>query len=463
MSKKQGTETLDKLVKGAIVPKNEQPYEIPGNWIWIRLGNNYAICLDKFRKPINAKERAEREGDIPYYGATGQVGWIDDFLTNEELVILGEDGAPFLNPFKNKAYMISGKAWVNNHAHILKSNFGSVGNEFLLYYLNQFDFSDYVSGTTRLKLTQKQMNNIPIPLPPLSEQQRITEKIKGLLNKIADAEQLIEEVKISFDIRRASILENAFQGDFGKGFLGYGEDTLLSRAQKETPYEIPENWQWTKLGEIANFINGDRGKNYPNKAEFLEEGIPFINTGHLKDGLVDFTNMLYISEEKYTQLRSGKVNNHDVLYCLRGNTLGKTGIVKGIDKGAIASSLVIMRPNDKIDSKFLYYYLISPLGRVMIKLHDNGSAQPNLSVKNVKEFIIPLPSIDEQKIIVEKLESLLNNMLEENNLAKSAETQLKILKQSILSKVFRGKLGTNEPNEENAIELLKQVLQEQIK
>ncbi len=120
---------------------------------------NCSLCdvaqiLDNYRKPINATERSDRIlGKIiselyPYYGATGQVGYIDDFLTEGEYVILGEDGAPFLDHRKNKAYLITGRSWVNNHAHILKSYFS---DKYLLYYLNSIDYSDYVSGTTRLK------------------------------------------------------------------------------------------------------------------------------------------------------------------------------------------------------------------------------------------------------------------------------------------------------------------------
>lgn len=96
MSKKK-VKTEEELLQDALVPVEEQPYEIPSHWQWVRLVPGLAECLDKYRKPINAKERETRKGDIPYYGATGQVGWIDDYLTDEELVLLGEDGAPFLS------------------------------------------------------------------------------------------------------------------------------------------------------------------------------------------------------------------------------------------------------------------------------------------------------------------------------------------------------------------------------
>src|SRR5687767_13854159 len=125
---------------------------LPSYWKILPLENSVEI-LDNKRVPVNADERAKRQGDIPYYGATGQAGWIDDFIFNEELVLLGEDGAPFFEKEKNVAFMVNGKSWVNNHAHVLKARAGITLNGFVLHYLNHFDYKGYVGGTTRLKLT----------------------------------------------------------------------------------------------------------------------------------------------------------------------------------------------------------------------------------------------------------------------------------------------------------------------
>ena len=147
--------------------------------------------LDYLRQPINAAERAERikgrsSGELyPYYGATGHVGFIDDYIFDGKYILLGEDGAPFLEPNVNKAYIVIGKIWVNNHAHILDS---LINTEYLCYVLNATNFHEYVSGTTRLKLTQAEMNRIIIPIPPLAEQHRIVDVVdRGLdiLNEIA--------------------------------------------------------------------------------------------------------------------------------------------------------------------------------------------------------------------------------------------------------------------------------------
>ena len=167
----------------------------------------------------------------------------------------------------------------------------------------------------------------------------------------------------------------------------------MSRLNK-----LPKDWKCLQLGEITNFINGDRGKNYPSQNDFVDSGIPFINAGHIQNGNIHFESMNYISKERFDILGGGKVQNNDILYCLRGS-LGKIAIVKAINEGAIASSLVIIRSSNQVNTDYLYHYLVSPLGQVEIRKYDNGSSQPNLSAKSVKEYKIPLPPLEEQKRI----------------------------------------------------------------
>jgi type I restriction enzyme S subunit len=160
----------------------------------------------------------------------------------------------------------------------------------------------------------------------------------------------------------------------------------------------------TPLGEIAKFINGDRGSNYPSKSDFVDAGIPFINAGHLSNGEVDFSEMNYISAEKFEKLGSGKTQENDLLYCLRGS-LGKSAIVNYAENAAIASSLVIIRPSERASVNYLYRYLTCPFGQAEISRFDNGSSQPNLSATSVKKYEIPLPPLAEQKRIAAILDA----------------------------------------------------------
>src|SRR2546426_6681893 len=185
--------------------------QLPEGWASTSIGQCVDI-LDGKRVPINSDERAKRLGDVPYYGATGQVGWIDDYIFNEPLILLGEDGAPFLDKSKEIAYLISGKSWVNNHAHVLRAVPGLTTNEFIKYSLDSFDFHDHVNGTTRLKLTQGAMVTIPLHLPPLVEQRRIVAKAESLLVDVKASDEHLSRVPAILKRFRKSVLAAACSG-----------------------------------------------------------------------------------------------------------------------------------------------------------------------------------------------------------------------------------------------------------
>ena len=186
------------------------------------------------------------------------------------------------------------------------------------------------------------------------------------------------------------------------------QKSLSQIGEDEIPFKVPPEWEWIRLGQIAELINGDRGKNYPNRDEYVSAGVPWINTGHIEpDGTLTRHYMNFISREKFERLNSGKIESGDLVYCLRGATFGKTAFVTPYKEGAIASSLMIIRPIISALSRFLYYYLISPLGRSQIFRFDNGTAQPNLSANSVGLFSYPLPPLQEQSRIADKIEQLM--------------------------------------------------------
>ena len=164
------------------VAENALSFSLPVGWVATQLGD-VAVCLDYMREPINGTERNLRIAGknlselFPYYGATQQQGWIDDYIFDAELVLLGEDGVPFFDDLRSKAYLVSGRTWVNNHAHVFRGIL--VSNAFLMHWLNTFDYTGRVAGSTRSKLNQTKAVDIPIALPPLAEQKRIVAKVDG--------------------------------------------------------------------------------------------------------------------------------------------------------------------------------------------------------------------------------------------------------------------------------------------
>mgnify|MGYP004616911143 CR=1 FL=1 len=203
------------LTSSKLAMTDKENPKLPQGWTIKTLGEVCEI-LDNMRKPINSIEREQRLKNsttkYAYYGATGQVGYIDDFLCDFESILLGEDGAPFLEPFKDKAYIVSGKYWVNNHAHILKAKENFAINKFVCYFLNIVDYMPYVSGTTRLKLNQSAMKQIKIPLPPLETQKQIVKLLEKHLQHADKTGEFIESALNKAKQLKQSLLKSAFLG-----------------------------------------------------------------------------------------------------------------------------------------------------------------------------------------------------------------------------------------------------------
>ena len=191
--------------------------ELPTGWAYAKL-DDVADILDFEREPINASERSERIAEkkdselYPYYGATGQVGWIDGYRTEGQRVLLGEDGAPFLDPSKDKAYLSNGRFWVNNHAHVLQGAVELIDNRFLCYQLNTVDYQPYVSGSTRLKLTNAAMKQIPLVVAPAKEQTRIVEKLEELLSDLDAGVAELKAAQKKLAQYRQSLMKAAVEG-----------------------------------------------------------------------------------------------------------------------------------------------------------------------------------------------------------------------------------------------------------
>lgn len=267
----------------------------------------------------------------------------------------------------------------------------------------------------------------------------------------------------------------------------------------EKPFELPSGWEWTSIQNICLLENGDRSKNYPNKSKLVESGVPFINAGHLINGVIDEMEMTFIKHEHFNSLRSGKFQSGDILFCLRGS-LGKSALVNNLS-GAIASSLVIVRAYPLVSNKYIELYFNTPLSYRFIKKYDNGTAQPNLAATDLNRFLVPFPPLPEQVRIIAKVtelmffcdqleqqsltsleahsqlvETLLATLTNSQNAEELAENWARIsqhfdtlftteasidaLKQTILKLAVMGKLVPQDPSDEPASELLKRIEQE---
>lgn len=238
------------------------------------------------------------------------------------------------------------------------------------------------------------------------------------------------------------------------------EKSLPEIAEDEKPFDIPESWMWVRLGWLFQLINGDRGKNYPSKDKLLSEGkIPFISAINMDSQTVKADGLLYVSEQQYNLLGSGKLQKDDFVFCLRGS-LGKF-CQYPFEIGAIASSLVILRKNGPILDDYIKSYLSSPLIAEQINSSNNGTAQPNLGARDIACYVIPLPPLAEQKRIVAKIEELLPLI----DRYEEAWTKLEAfnkrfpgdMQKSLLQMAIQGKLVEQRPEEGTGEELYTQI------
>ena len=281
------------------------------------------------------------------------------------------------------------------------------------------------------------------------------------------------------------------------------DTSVIKEKLNDTIFKIPSSWAWETLGNLFYFENGDRGKNYPNKDCLVEIGIPFVNAGHLKNDSIDIHEMTFITQDKFDTLNSGKFKEGDILYCLRGS-LGKYAVVQKDLKGAIASSLVILRAYENSFIDYISLFLQSNFAKKQIKIYDNGTAQPNLSSADLRKFLVPMPSKEERSQIVEKVDELMQlcDQLEQQQTLSSdahatlvdtllkaltessdaddfqgnwqrivanfdvlftTEHSIEQLKQTVLQLAVMGKLVKQDPSDEPASELLKKIADEKAK
>ena len=409
---------------------------LPNNWVTTDL-ESIAEILDYKRVPINSKERQKRKENkklnelYPYYGATGQVDYINDYLFDGEYVLLGEDGAPFLDPLKNKAYIVSGKFWVNNHAHILK---GYISNKYLCFYLNQYNFIGHVTGTTRLKLNQSSMKNITIKVAPLNEQNRIVEKIEELFSDLDKATEDLKKTQEQLKIYRQAVLKAAFEGKLLEmGLAKYSPFSEICdiNPSKQEIGELNDDLEVTFLPMLAVSKTG----------VILEKKIK-----RLKD-----------VKKGYTFFKNGDVLLAKITPCFEN---GKKAIVKELKNniGFGSTEFHVLRPKEEVISEWIYYGVSLEDFRNKAKSQMTGTAGQKRVPKRVLEsYAIPIPTKPIQEKIVKEIESRLSVCDKVEKTVEQNLIKIEYLRQSILKKAFEGKLVSQDPNDLPACELLKQI------
>ena len=323
--------------------------------------------LDSMRIPITAENR--KEGEYPYYGANGIQGHVDDYIFDGEFVLLAEDGGNFGSKEKPIAYRISGKCWVNNHAHVLKPKAG-LDVDYLCYSLMFYKVDGMVNGATRQKLTQAAMRKMQIPSRSIEEQEYIVDELNRIV-KIREQRKL--ELKL---------LDNIIKARFVEMFGSIHEST-------EYPYAA--------VKDLTDVISG--GTPSRDKIEYWDGGtIPWVKTTELQNNVIIDVDE-YITEAGLFGSSAKLVPAGTVLVAMYGQ--GKTrGMTAYLDiEASTNQACACILPSDKIDSMFLWKYF--ELSYDKLRSLAQGAGQPNLNGNMIKNFKVLVPPIEMQKEYVD--------------------------------------------------------------
>ncbi|HET7475341.1 MAG TPA: restriction endonuclease subunit S [Dermatophilaceae bacterium] len=379
--------------------------------------------LDHVRVPVSARERAERVGDTPYYGASGQVGTIDEALFNEPLVLLGEDGVQFFDPFKPKAYLIHGPSWVNNHAHVLRPA-SSIDRRFLCYQLNHVDYRGFANGTTRLKLTQSAMKRIPLSLPDLHTQRRIVDILEDHLSRLDAATGYGRSVQDQVQALRRSYLHR----------LGVGPPVKIAELAIASGYGTSTKCSYGGIGPVVLRI--------PN----------------VRDGRLVMKDLKRAATDQ--DLSTFDVRQGDVLIVRTNGSkdlIGRSAVAERDLDAAYASYLIRYRFDGKrVLPEWVSLALESPSIRSDLEtLAASSAGQYNLSLAKLGRVAIPLPDLASQQEAVASFEeySRFQNRLLDAVAVNSLKGQA--LRAAVLAAAFAGKL-TGRHTDQEVIEELAQ-------
>lgn len=443
MAKKKQIElTIEEKLKNTLVPKEEQPYKIPNNWCWIRLEN---IAEWGSGGTPSRKRKEYYNGIIPWI-KTGELnnGYI--FNSEEKITELGlKNSSAKLYPINTviiamygatigKVGILSIEA-TTNQACACAIVYKNILFKYVFHYLiyQKEAFINKSKGGAQPNLSQEIIKKHEIPLPPIKEQQRIVNIIESLFAKLDRAKELIENTLAQFEQNKMAILHKAFTGE------------LTAKWRKENNINEKNFFNKVKLKNVIKLISGrDVSVSLCNDKSI---GIPYIlGASNIKD------NKFFI--ERWIENPVVVSEKNDILLSVKG-TIGKLYLQKE-EKINISRQIMALRALNELNTHYLYYFLLRECER--LKFEGNGLI-PGISRKDILDLNILLPTLEEQQEIV----NILDNLLAKYNKIKNLEQQLEkieLLKKAILAKVFRGELGTNNPDEESAENLLKEILAE---
>lgn len=419
--------------------------KIPKDWEIKKL-KYITFCEDEKRIPLSSEERGKKEGKIPYWGANSIIDYIDEYLIDYEVILIGEDGAPFFDKYKDVAFYSNEKIWPNNHVHILKAR-NNMNPRFIVKALNIVDFKNYIKGSTRDKLTQTDMKEILIQTPFIKEQNKIanfldkkTSNFDSIISKKEKSIEKLEEAKKSLISEvvtgKVKVVKNGEDFEIVKR-----NDSEMKDSGVEWIGKIPKDWEVKRLKNVLLKIGS--GKTPKGGAEvYQEKGVLFIRSQNVYNSGLKMEDIVHISEEIDGEMKNSRVYKNDVLLNITGASIGRSSIFEENAKANVNQHVCILRPNKKyINSKILNKIIQSGYIQNQIKSVQNGSSREGLNFEQIgnMKFIIDT-NIENQKIINSYLDKEIENIYRIIELTKVQIEKLKEAKQALISEAVTGKI-----------------------
>lgn len=446
--KKQDVLTLEERLEQALVPDWEQPYKVPENWVWTRLS---AVAQWGSGGTPSRKHPDFYKGNIPWI-KTGELN--DDVIYDSkekitEEAIKNSSAKRFpVNTIVIAMYGATiGKVGIlgieatTNQACACAVCFSALNYKYLFYYVrSQKDaFIKKGKGGAQPNISQEIIKAHEIPIPPLAEQQRIVDRIESLFAKLDEAKEKVQAALDSFETRKAAILHKAFTGE------------LTAKWREEHGVGM-ESWEKKSLNQLCKSLKyGTAKKSKP------EGSVVVIRMGNLQNGEIDWSNLAFSDDEE--DIAKYSLTRGDVLFNRTNSPelVGKTSIYRGEYPAIYAGYLIKLDYGKNIVGDYLNYVMNSTVAKSYCNsVKSDGVNQSNINAKKIGAFIIPVPSLPEQQEIVRILDDLFAKERQAQNVCTEMLERVDLIKKSILARAFRGELGTNDPTEESAVELLKQ-------
>lgn len=454
MPKKKTALTIEERLQQALVPAEEQPYEVPENWVWVRLG---AIAEIVTGGTPSKKHPEYYGGNFPFYKPSD----LDQGrLTYDASEYLSEEGKKVSRIIPKNSTAVCCIGSIGKCGYLMcegttnqqiNSAIPKINSLCLYYYLCTENFVQNLfsmaSATTIAIVNKSKMESCAFPLPPLSEQQRIVERIEELFAKLDEAKERLQEVAESFAVRKAAILHKAFTGE-------------LTKQWRRENGVSDESWEKKTLQDVCSMKITDGTHKTPVYCD-SEKGVKFLSAKDITAEKICWDNIKYIVPELHEELYKRLAPQVDDVLLAKNGTTGVAAIVETDDIFDIYVTLAVLRPEKSIIYPlYLLKVVNSPLCKEQFAQHLTGIGVPNLHLRDIKEVLIPLPTLPEQHEIVRLIDDLLARERSAQQAAEQALASIDLMKKSILARAFRGELGTNKASEASALELLKQVLAE---